>query len=202
MRLLRRHCCHVVCSLDTDYSGNDGPWKRMVMIAPTLNVPASYAAFIDGLIDVMRLRDGTQWLCGDMLKDIEMIYAECTMQMIADQIGRQASTLYSWRDLAAFFAPPLREHYTQRGLWFSHFKEAYRLGTLDAACAFLDDCVLNVWTTRQAADEARALAGKSPRAERITGLVTFRRERGAWVMVGLQGVKEGVSYKVTIEEIK
>jgi len=172
----------------------------MIAFAP-IDTAADYAALVTDLIAAMNIRADCQWLIGDKLQGIEVRYADRTMQQIADDIGASAASLYNWKDLSAFYVPTIRQHYRELGLSFSHFREAYKLGSIDAAYGFLDMCVALKYTTTQAAIEVRKARGQhiTP-APVYHGPASFAMDRGRMTITGLEGIvlEANVRYEIVI----
>jgi len=174
------------------------------MINPAIVDEAySYASLIADLIDAMNIRADCQWLIGDKLQGIEVRYADRTMQQIADDIGASAASLYNWKDLSAFYTPTIRQHYRELGLSFSHFREAYKLGSIDAAYGFLDVCVALKYTTTQAAIEVRKARGQTiTPAPVYQGPATFYSDGVRMVVTGMlegmERIEAGVRYEILI----
>ena len=133
------------------------------MIAPIpsqVDEADSYAKLVNSLEEMIKIRDGVQWSVGDALQGVETRYSDCTIEAIADEVGMSPSSLYDWRTLSTFYVPIIRQHYTEKGLSYSHFRIAYReFPTIDGAYSFLDLCVAKKWTVRGAAIEAKERKG-------------------------------------------
>ena len=126
---------------------------------PQIDEAVDYAAFLDDLRDAFNIKDDTQWLIGDQLNARKTVYAEHTIENIADDIGCAATSLYDYRGMAEFYPVETRAHYKSKGLYYSHLRVARRLKTLDEACRFLDECDLNKWSVFGAEQELRARKG-------------------------------------------
>jgi hypothetical protein len=171
-------------------------------ITPTQDDAADYAQWIDTLQDILRVKEGATWLLGDELARHAPRYRERTMETIADDVGIAASTAYSYRNLSAFFPDDIRRKFESEGLFYSHFKQAYRLGTPKAAYAFLEECVLNRYTVYGAMMAVNARGGTVPhQRSTVRAECQFKRDSSGRVYIeGLEGsqVQEGVMYDVTV----
>lgn len=118
-----------------------------------------YAMLLKELRAALNIKESSQWLTGDMLIEHKTVYAEHTIENIADEIGCAATSLYDYRGMAEFYPAETRAHYKSKGLYYSHLRLARRLKTLDEACLFLDECDLNKWTVFGAEQELRTRKG-------------------------------------------
>ncbi len=163
-----------------------------------------YSLWTDKLRQLVTIRDDVQFAVGDEIKDKATRYAEKTIETIADDINLSAKTLYAWKNMAAFFPVDARTDYKQRGLSYSHLREAYKLGNLPDAREFLEDVILNAWTVYGTQMAVKELKGKTVQAAALfKGEVTIRRDGGRVYIesddIYYTGVEDGQSYQITIK---
>lgn len=172
-------------------------------IAP-IDVAYEYAQFIEDLRHALDIKESAQWLIGDFIKDKATHYAEKTMEMIADDIGVSAKSLYSWRNLSIFYPEDVRTHYKSHGLYYSHLRTAYALGNLPDAREFLDECILRAFTVYGAQMALKEIKGQTVKPTALfNDTATFERVNGAWVIRGIDytEIQDGHSYAVTIRRL-
>jgi hypothetical protein len=126
---------------------------------PQVDEAYEYAMFLKDLRGALEIKESSQWLTGDMLIERKTVYREHTIENIADACGCAASSLYDYRQMAEFYPVDVREKYKAKDLYYSHLRLARRLKTLEDACRFLDECVLNVWSVYGAEQALKARQG-------------------------------------------
>lgn len=174
----------------------------MTDIAPVHDEIVAFADFLNTLIDVIEVGDGCQWLAGDELQGIETRYKDHTIEQIADEVGKAPATLYDWKAMSAFYDPATRQHYKEKGLYYSHLKVGMRhFDTLESACEFLDECSAQNWSVRGAQIEVKAFKGEAvAKPSPLVATLIFRQENGRIIVEGAEHLPMGVRLDAKLTE--
>jgi hypothetical protein len=91
-------------------------------------------------------KDDAQWGLGDLALLVETRYGERTIADFAREVGVSKSSLYRYRNVAAFYALPGREELLTRWpssvITYSHYCEAMKLEDMAAAVDVLEFAAL------------------------------------------------------------
>lgn len=130
--------------------------------------------------------DGWRWILGDLACEVERRFGMESMADFAREVNIAKKTAEQYRRVARFYPEDTRVSFLQDApnVTYTHFRDAMRLGSVDAAYAFLEEVALNNWTTDEAllrlaerlghAPVEREDAAPMPRAE-FVGFVGYTR---------------------------
>ncbi len=160
-----------------------------------------YQDAVSAALDLTDLDTRLRFCLGDLTCLIVGRYGADTMGDWAASIKRAKSTCYQYASVARYYPLPMRLMWLEEpALSYTHMRLAMSAGALEGALDWLHRAAGGAWSCDTLAYEMSTRVDIS-RAPKLTGQVTFRCEHGAWVMDGLEGLREGVMYKVTCEEM-
>lgn len=92
--------------------------------------------------------DNARWKLGDCANTINTRYGDKSIEMFAKDIGQRKSTLYQYAKVAEFYSEPIRIRLLDDmpNLNYSTLRDSMRLGTLEAATAWLEYVSTNGFT--------------------------------------------------------
>jgi hypothetical protein len=100
-------------------------------------------------------RDNSQWLLGDLAKEVEKGYGEDTVGKYAGEIGIVKKTLMNYRTVSTRFSPEIRKKY--RKLSFSHFST---VASMEEPVAWLEQADDNGWSIEMLKRELHLASNK------------------------------------------
>lgn len=108
--------------------------------------------------------DKARWQIGDLALLVKKEYGEDAIGKFAKEIKCPVKTVKNRRQICAFWDrrnSPRRDFLAELpNVYFSHYREAVRLGDLEQAIEFIEECHLNDWTVEAAALEINKRLGK------------------------------------------
>ena len=114
----------------------------------------TWEEFISRGMEAREKKDGSQWLLGDLAKEVETTYGEDTMGKYADAIKIEKKSLINYKSIAIKFSPEIRAKYPR--LSFSHFSAVTTAEKPEAWLAKAEDEDWNVETLRKKFRDARS----------------------------------------------
>lgn len=155
--------------------------------------------------------DGWRWILGDLACEVERRFGMESMADFAREVNIAKKTAEQYRRVARFYAEDTRVSFIAGApnVTYTHFRDAMRLGTPDAAYAFLEEVALNNWTTDEALLRLAERLGHTPTATSdgvptpAYEFVAYAARRGDELVLksdALPSVADGARYRVVLFE--
>lgn len=111
--------------------------------------------------------DNYRWYLGDLASNVSTKYGAHLIEDFARETNIRKSTAYQYKQVSEFY-PQLSTRVEYVNLSYSHFRDAMRLGKLDKALAFLEECSANGYACDEASYHLTLLLNKEKGSEPTT----------------------------------
>lgn len=167
-------------------------------------------------IDASDKGDEARWMIGDLALLVKKSYGDDAIGKFAKDIHAPVKRVEEYRTVCAFWdrQKSARADFLAelKNVYYSHYREALRLGDYDKAVQFIEDCALNDWTYEAARLEVNKRLGKpEPSAKILDTVARVEDIDGLSITIGLSqehvmklfpGWRAGRFYRWVVTEVK
>lgn len=161
-------------------------------------LPSEWESLEDVGRALAEANDRNRWLLGDVARKVETHYGYDALGDFASKIKVFAKTLYSYRQVSAFYPQnSMRQEFPVLS-WY-HYRMALRLGDVDSALKLLAKAQDENWSSRDLTDAVNVALGKPPvRRPLIDGVQTAHDGR---LVIADALLEDGRAYTVKVYEV-